>query len=259
MKKITLSVMGLAAALLMITAALVNRSFASKTNKSIAGDGFAVMELFTSEGCSSCPPADELLARIQQEAGDKPIYILAYHVDYWDHQGWKDVFDSPLFSQRQYDYSKQFAGQVYTPQVIVNGKSEFVGSNEDAANLALKKALSANPSHVLKLEGHQTARKMKIDYQLTGDIQDNRLVIALIEKHAVSKVTRGENQGRTLSHAQIVRKLYSFNLKSGNSGSEEIEVPAEFNAADWEVIGLLQSPDNHVINAASRVAITSTP
>ena len=72
--------------------------------KSVSGDGFVVLELFTSEGCSSCPKADELLARLRKEAGNKPVYILAYHIDYWDHQGWRDIFSSPEHTKRQYSY-----------------------------------------------------------------------------------------------------------------------------------------------------------
>ncbi|MCR8557294.1 DUF1223 domain-containing protein [Mucilaginibacter sp. BJC16-A38] len=257
MKPIKLSVIGAAFVLLVITAALVTKSFASKTNRSIAGDGFAVLELFTSEGCSSCPPADELLARIQRENGNKPVYVLAFHVDYWNRQGWKDVFSNPLFSKRQYQYSSSFTGQVYTPQVIVNGKSEFVGGDENAAQNALNDALSAHATESLSLKGEQHARKMKIDYQLEGNTKDNQLVIAVVEKHAVSKVTKGENEGRTLHHAQIVRNLYTFDLKTGKNGSVQIDLPADFDAKDWEIVGLLQSPDTRVINAAGRAQLTS--
>src|SRR6476619_4430550 len=92
--------------------------------------GFAVVELFTSEGCSSCPPADNLLARIQKEDMDKQVYLLAYHVDYWDRQGWKDRFSDAAFTQHQQQYAEWLhLNSVYTPQMVVNGKEEFVGSN----------------------------------------------------------------------------------------------------------------------------------
>jgi hypothetical protein len=257
MKPIKLSAIGAAFALLIITAALVTKSFASKSNRSIAGDGFAVLELFTSEGCSSCPPADELLARIQKEAGDKPVYVLAYHVDYWNRQGWKDVFSNPLFSKRQYQYSRQFTGQVYTPQVIVNGKSEFVGGDEGAAQSALKNALSSGASQSISLKGQQSGGKLKIDYQFKGDNKANQLLIAVVEKHAVSKILKGENEGRTLHHAQIVRNLYTFDIKSAN-GIEQIDVPAGFNSKDWEIVGFLQNPDSGVISAAGRAQLLAT-
>ena len=114
----------------------VNKSTASKRKPvNFNNDkGFAVLELFTSEGCSSCPPADELIERIQKEAGDKSVYILAYHVDYWNRLGWKDAFSQPEFSKRQYWYHQLFTSQVYTPQLIINGQNEFVGQRNIRRN-----------------------------------------------------------------------------------------------------------------------------
>ncbi len=90
--------------------------------------GFALLELFTSEGCSSCPAADALLAKIQQEAQGKPIYVLAYHVDYWDRLGWKDIFSNRDFTRRQNEYGGWMnLNSVYTPQVVINGSNEAVG------------------------------------------------------------------------------------------------------------------------------------
>lgn len=89
----------------------------------------AVVELFTSEGCSSCPPADKLLRTIQAESKD--VYVLSYHVDYWDRLGWKDPFSQAAFTERQRDYAQQFnLESIYTPQVVINGVKEFVGSDE---------------------------------------------------------------------------------------------------------------------------------
>lgn len=104
--------------------------------------GFAVVELFTSEDCSSCPSADALVAKIQEENKDKPVYILAFHVDYWNRLGCKDVFSDPSFTKRQ----RQYAGwlrlsTVYTPQAIINGNKEFVGSQETTMRKAIKESL----------------------------------------------------------------------------------------------------------------------
>jgi hypothetical protein len=120
-----------------------NNGSSKKDTAKISGKGFAVLELFTSEGCSSCPPADELLAKIQKEAQGKDIYLLAYHVDYWDRLGWKDVFSNADYSKRQEQYGRWFnSSQIYTPQLIVNGKAEFVGSNEAAIRNAISDQLS---------------------------------------------------------------------------------------------------------------------
>src|ERR1700730_14813133 len=112
--------------------------------------GFAVVELFTSEGCSSCPPADELVARIQKENNDQPVYILAFHVDYWNNLGWKDSFSSSAFSKRQNQYADWLnLRSVYTPQVILNGRKEFVGSDEGLLRNAIKAGLQkVSPAQV---------------------------------------------------------------------------------------------------------------
>src|SRR5476649_2001101 len=120
----TIACLGLAA---IITQAFIkDKKTVSPENK-----GFAVIELFTSEGCSSCPPADALVAKVQKESADKPVYILAFHVDYWNRLGWKDAFSSAEYSYRQSQYARWLKlSSVYTPQIVVNGHTEFVGSEE---------------------------------------------------------------------------------------------------------------------------------
>src|ERR1700761_8258700 len=134
---ITVACLGLA---LMVTQAF--KIIKDKTTVKAAEKGFAVIELFTSEGCSSCPPADALVARVQKESNGKPVYILAFHVDYWNRLGWKDVFSSAEYSERQSEYAKYLKLEsVYTPQVIVNGKKEFVGSEESTLQNSVSAAL----------------------------------------------------------------------------------------------------------------------
>src|ERR1700685_382630 len=116
-------------------------------------DGFVLIELFTSEGCSSCPPADALVARIQEENNNKPVYILSFHVDYWNHLGWKDPFSSAAFSDRQKNYANRLNLQsVYTPQVVVNGQTEFVGSDEDRMKNAIENSLQKKSAVLLSLQ-----------------------------------------------------------------------------------------------------------
>src|ERR1700739_857201 len=128
----TMKIFSLAAVLALIvlgTTAFINARLLKKVNTT--DKGFAVVELFTSEGCSSCPPADQLVARIQQEDQDQPVYILAFHVDYWDRQGWKDGFSDSRYTQRQRRYATWLnLESIYTPQIVVNGRKEFVGSQE---------------------------------------------------------------------------------------------------------------------------------
>lgn len=255
MKPIQISIIAALGALLLFSAILADRSIASKssTERTIKGDGFAVLELFTSEGCSSCPPADELLAKVQKEAGNRPVYVLTYHVDYWDRLGWKDTFSNADYSKRQYQYASKLGAQVYTPQLVVNGKTEFVGSNESATDYAINSALKGSPAAAVTLHGNLQSGKMALDYQVTGDSDHNELVIAVVQKNAVSKVKRGENEGRTLAHAQIVRQLYSFELEKDKKGQISISLSKDFNTNGWELIGFLQDPKTRAINAATKV------
>ncbi|RYG27808.1 MAG: DUF1223 domain-containing protein [Chitinophagaceae bacterium] len=254
MKRIKITVV-VALALSVTTATFsVNKSAASRS-RDIAGDGFAILELFTSEGCSSCPPADDLLGRLQEEAGTKPVYVLSYHVDYWDQNGWKDVFSNPAFTKRQYDYSRRFNDQVYTPQVIVNGKIEFVGSNEKTARKAISNALATPASRSLLATAIQKGQSLQISYEVSGKADGVKLMLAVVQKHAMSKIKAGENEGRTLSHPQIVRDLHSVALRGEGKASVQIPLPADFDATSWEVIGFLQEKETGEIYAAERIAI----
>lgn len=219
------------------------------------GDGFVVLELFTSEGCSSCPKADELLGKVQQQAGGKPIFILAYHIDYWDHQGWRDIFSNASYTKRQYWYADKLNAQVYTPQVVVNGKKEFVGSDQAALTKALSNSLDSKPTNILTLTGKIQAGKLDVTYQLSGAKAGQELVIAAVQKHAVRQIKRGENEGRVLNHVQIVRSLHSFKLGKSNNGQIVISLPKEFTESGWEVIGLLQNKETGEIYAAGKVSV----
>lgn len=251
----TRNILAFAASLILLVT-LTGRAACSgpEDNKSLKGDGFVVLELFTSEGCSSCPRADELLGNLQKQAGDKPIYILAYHIDYWDHQGWRDIFSSPENTKRQYWYAAKLNSQVYTPQVVVNGKTEFIGSNESALNNVLHNSLSGAPESKLKLSGKQTAGKMSITYQASA-ARNVDLMIALVQKNAERQIKRGENGGRTLRHVQIVRKLEAFKLRETGAGEVHFPLHSEFAAGKWEMIGFLQDRKTGEISAAGKVML----
>lgn len=240
---------------LLIVAFVATSCNAEKKDEPVNGKGFAVLELFTSEGCSSCPPADALLSRIQKEAGDKPVYILAYHVDYWNRLGWKDVFSNPLFTERQYQYSTQLSAQVYTPQLVINGRSEYIGSDASAVNNAMRKALQDSATVNLEINGHLQAGKTTLDYQVSGNEGRGQLLVAVVQKQAASNVLAGENGGRKLTHVQIVRDLQKFDLNKSRKGSVQVNLPSGFNTKEWELIGLIQNPRTGSIDAATRVAV----
>jgi hypothetical protein len=228
-------------------------AFVDKKPAKNSDKGFAVVELFTSEGCSSCPPADAVVAKVEKETTGQPIYILAFHVDYWNNSSWRDIFSSADYSQRQNQYARWFdLSSVYTPQIVVNGKKEFVGSEEGTLRNTIKTDLQIAPSAQITLSGVKTGEKsISLQYQTQGNTGQTVLLLALVQKSAQNKIGGGENGGRTLSHVQIVRELKSVPLKQ-SSGSETIGLPKGFDANQYELIAFLQNTANGNITAATR-------
>ncbi len=220
-----------------------------------ADKGFAVIELFTSEGCSSCPPADQLVAKIQKEDAAEAVYVLAYHVDYWNQYGWKDAFSNADYSRRQKDYAGYLhLSQIYTPQIVVNGKTEFVGSEEATLRNAIKTNLQKSEPTQISLSIANTGQnEASIKYNIAGADKNTALFIAVLQKNAQTKVEHGENAGHTLAHVQIVRKLQKVSL-NGSSGTIKVSLPQGFNKDGWEIVGLLQNTATGVITGAARAA-----
>jgi hypothetical protein len=159
-----------------------------------------VVELFTSQGCSSCPPADELLGRIARDASLRGRVIpLAFHVDYWNHLGWRDPFSSAQWSQRQLDYVRALGiSGAYTPQAVVDGRREFVGSNERQLFGAIEEASKRASKAAVTIDGNvahvDAPRELELIALMVGDAQ-------------TTNVARGENEGRKLTNYAIVQKL----------------------------------------------------
>jgi hypothetical protein len=171
-----------------------------------------LVELFTSEGCSSCPPADALLTRLlrEQPLADVEIIPLSLHVDYWDHQGWRDPFASKAFTSRQEAYSKIFGeARVYTPQVVVDGRDEINGSDEAAVRRVVQ-AAGARPHLSLRVDARVRGSSARLSIDLPAappDAEPIDVLVALTEDDLTSVVRRGENGGRTLTHVAVVRSL----------------------------------------------------
>jgi hypothetical protein len=184
------------------------------------GTGVPVLvELFTSEGCSSCPPADEVLTRLQQQqpVAGAEIITLSEHVDYWNHLGWSDPFSGAQFSARQTAYARFLGGGgIYTPQMIVDGQDEFVGSNMSAARAAIAKAVR-RPKAVTAIgvdEDPKSADAGAVQLNvrvesLAGALPKGPVdvFLAVAESGLRSSVQRGENSGRSLTHTSVVRRL----------------------------------------------------
>ncbi|OCX53220.1 hypothetical protein BEL04_02620 [Mucilaginibacter sp. PPCGB 2223] len=244
--KIAISVLLLIAGLFSLAAFRTSK----KTNTSYTGNGFALIELFTSEGCSSCLPADELVARVQKETKDKPVYILAYHVDYWNNLGWKDQFSSAVFSQRQRQYAAWLNAEVYTPQIVVNGKREFVGSEDGTLHNAIQTGLQKTDNNSLTFSNIRIDHsELNVQYQTRGG---NALLIAFVLKSASTQVKHGENGGRTLSHINIVKSLNAITLHQPN-GNASLHLPEGYNPQTWDIIGFVQNTSTGEVLSAQRI------
>jgi hypothetical protein len=205
-----------------------------------------LVELFTSEGCSSCPPADALLAHIdaRQPVNGAQAIVLEEHVDYWDDQGWRDPFASKAATQRQEDYAKILHAEVYTPQMIVDGRVEILGSDEQAAQRAIQIAIGA-PKTELDLSWVGATATMggpkllrvrvrKLSDASASDGQNAEVFLAITESHLHSDVRRGENAGKGLEHDGVVRKLTSLGRASGN-GDFSFDAQSAVNLSpDWK-------------------------
>jgi hypothetical protein len=152
------------------------------------------VELYTSEGCSSCPPADELVGKLSGTIQN--VIALSYHMDYWDNLGWKDGYSSPLYSKRQQEYGNYFhLNSIYTPQIIVNGGVEFVGSNENELNQSIHKSLEETPATEIRLLIKQESNRIAVNCIKDGNA-DDELNLALVQKYSTDFVQRGENRGK---------------------------------------------------------------
>lgn len=241
-------------AILALTAGLVGANVQAQSPPA----SFAVVELFTSEGCSSCPPADRLLAELDAWAtkNDLPVYALSFHVDYWDRLGWADPYASPEFSQRQRAYATASSERsVYTPQMIVNGERGFVGSQGKQAAAALSQALAAKPSAVVAIESAtKTGETVEVHYQVTDAPAGSVLSLALVQPDGSQRVTRGENAGRQLVHVNIVRAFDQVPLDPSGTGNVELARPAGFDGPLETIAYLQQSNTGRVLAAASASA-----
>jgi hypothetical protein len=186
-----------------------------------------VLELFTSEGCSSCPPADELLANLDraQPVNGVDLIVLSEHVDYWNRQGWADPYSSPFFSTRQQKYASQLGAEVYTPQVVVDGQFEAVGSNGPKLRKAIGKA-AAQVKAPLMLTASQADGKIQVHVQWAGAEKLHghfSVYVALAQNEAATHVQAGENSGRELKHVAVVRQMEEVGtLKESTAFSKDM-------------------------------------
>jgi hypothetical protein len=220
-----------------------------------------VIELFTSEGCSSCPPADALLGQLSQQRTGHAVdlVLLGEHVEYWDGQGWKDRFSAPVFTQRQYDYVHYLhLATAYTPQVVVDGHLQASGGNASALQQLIAEAA-------------ETAKPSKVSLQLLSPdkLQVNvsappgpkwQVLFAITEDNLTTNVRGGENKNRVLTHSAVVRELHS--LGSTSDGHFEktfaFKTKSDWKPQDLRAIVLVQEQSTGQIQGAATIPLANS-
>jgi len=190
-----------------------------------------LVELFTSEGCSSCPPADELLRQIngKETGAGEHIIGISEHVTYWNYLGWSDPFSSKVFSERQYAYAQRFhLSSVYTPQMVIDGEKQIVGSDGAGLLQALRKEQAPEPIliHIDAVAVHN--QELTFKYSATGNIPEDGvdLFAVVVDDTDKSNVSRGENSGHVLAHVSVARLLIQIaDVRSPTEQAERIALP----------------------------------
>ncbi len=217
--------------------------------------GFAVIELFTSQGCSSCPPADKILGQLA-EANDPNIFPLAFHVDYWNRLGWKDPFSSVDFSDRQRAYAGRFqANNVYTPQVVINGSTEAVGSNYKKVTTLIDEALAEKSCATLDIvSANVDGKNCSVSFTAKSFPKNAVANIALVKKSETTSIKRGENNGLTQKSHNIVIAFETIETVDGEN-SAKIALPANFKSSEFIIVVYGQQNNLGKIITAARAEI----
>jgi hypothetical protein len=189
----------------------------------LAGPGFAaskrpvIVELFTSQGCSSCPAADAYFETLLNTAGVIP---LSYHVDYWDYLGWRDTLASVDYSQRQYDYASSRGDRdVYTPQSVVNGRNHYVGSNKSTVSDGIAAARADGSAAWVDIAMSENATDVMIDIAAGSSGKDATLWLMAFAPVVSVEILKGENAGNTVNYSNVVRKMVPAGMWHGEKAS----------------------------------------
>jgi hypothetical protein len=211
-----------------------------------------LVELFTSEGCSSCPPADALLKQVngtQTHAGQLIVGI-SEHVTYWNSQGWSDPFSSPVNTERQNDYGERFHLEgVYTPQMVINGSEQIVGSDPAAFLSAVQKEEEQRSQMSLRiLSVNVSGDTLTVNYSASGEVPSHGadLIAVVADDSDQSSVLRGENSGRTLVHVAVARSISRVGkVQAAGEKTLHLKLPFSYQAAQkHHVILFAQTPGN---------------
>jgi len=214
-----------------------------------------LLELFTSEGCSSCPPADRLLETLDrtQPVSGADLIVLSEHVDYWNRLGWIDPYSSPLFTERQQEYVRRLhLDGAYTPQLVIDGHADFVGSDERAVRAGILRA-EARPKTAISLRAQRAGPEVKVALQVGDCTRQADLYLVLANDPAQSQVTHGENSRRTLRHVAVVRSLVRVGIVPARGAfAKDLTIPLKTeHSQSWRAIAFLQDGASGQILGAS--------
>ena len=226
-----------------------------------AGRVPVIVELFTSEGCSSCPAADAALRELEnaQSVPGVEVIALGEHVDYWNRLGWKDGFSSPAYTERQRQYASGFGTGSYTPQAVVNGRYEFVGSRTTELAQTVAKAAQAPQAVVSVTTTTGGTAQVRVS-SLPAGTQAAEVLLAITESGLASQVGRGENSGRLLRHAAVVRQLISLGKIAADgtfSASSALKLNADWQRPNLRAVALVQETASRRIVGVATTAINN--
>jgi hypothetical protein len=236
-----------------------------------SGHAVIVAELFTSEGCSSCPPADAVLSTLihEQPLSSVEVVGLGEHVDYWDHLGWRDPYSSPAFSNRQSEYGARVfkSSNMYTPQLVIDGQYEAVGSDIAAIRKAIVRAASV-PKAALHVDASansagQITVRVRVDSGAGAVLRERGdVIVAITQDRLVDDVARGENRGRRLSHSAVARCLTALGSVAGPdpafTASASLAIAPQWKTPDMRVVAFLQERGSRRILGAGSATIDHT-
>ena len=209
-----------------------------------------VLELFTSQGCSSCPPADRLLKAVRSEN----VIALSYHVDYWDYIGWKDPFASEKYTNRQRRYGNKFySSTIYTPQLVVNGREHFVGSDRQKLNQKIKQYSAKKRQNSISISNiNERDGVVNFDYKLAQLTEDDYLRIILVIDERKTSVKRGENRNRELINSNIVIAEQQFKIDK-SIGNGQIRIPNLVKESDQlSLVLVVENRNMDISNAVQK-------
>ncbi len=211
----------------------------------------AVAELFTSQGCSSCPPADRVLAELRDQAEREELAIitLSYHVDYWNRLGWTDPFSHADYSARQHAYTDRLKVRTYTPQLVINGRREVVGSKHREAFALVQQALRIPLAAQVSFSTKSENNRLTVDFTAKGGDAGASISVIAARRDAGNAVPRGENRGRDLEHVNVVRDLKTVDYAP--EGSVTLSLPDDLAPADALVVVIVQRGEGGPVLAAA--------